>query len=438
MCSQFVFPKPRDWETLEDIIADLLKRRYQSPNVQRFGRRGQKQFGIDIVGPTKLGMIGVQCKHHVDQNIPISEINDAITKVSESPVPLSELIIATSASRDNKAHSHILSLAKRRERQGECPVSIFFWEDIVEWLEEFPDLLYKHFTRYFPSSSFEHVRFSDLTTKKNFVRWPTTSASLYQVALDNLGGLAPVEPYQLGIGVTDFPRPRFAGLVDIEVQLDQYSSEESAQANFHSSVEILDQFRTTLSTPNFSRELLVSLQTRLTNSFLFGWMFRRVIGFSPQFVVGNELWATDGLPSTRSGLFDMPPVLLAGNSREVALVLSLSRHIGRRVSSTVHDWPQKPGTIVELRLESNSVRSAAHALGIAKEVSWRIKTYADQWQAERLHLFAAMPTSLASLVTCHLNAICPIDLYFLDSKRTRYLRAGTITNDLGGVKSWEN
>jgi hypothetical protein len=159
-------------------------------------------------------------------------------------------------------------------------------------------------------------------------------------------------------------------------------------------------------------------------------MFRRVTSFYPQFVVGDELWITGGLPSTKSGLFEMPPTLLSNESREVALALSLSRHIGTQVHSSIDDWVQKPRAIIELMLEGNSIRSAAQALSIAREVAWRIKTYVDQWRTERIHLFAAIPIGLAPLITYHLNAICPIDLYFLDSNRARYILAGTITNDL--------
>ena len=438
MCSQFIFPKPRDWPTFEDITADLLKRKYQSLNLQRFGRGGQGQLGIDIVGPTKMGLLGVQCKHHVDQDIPISEIDTAVDKADGFQLALYELIIATSASRDTKAHSHVLALSEGRREQGMWPVSIIFWEDIVEWLEEFPDLLYKHFTKHFPPHSFEHVQFSGPHLKRQSVSWPTTSELLHQVALENLGGLAQIDPYQLAIGVTTFSEFQFPNSVDIEVRLAQGLSEESTQKDFSADVETFRQLKGVISAPGFSQEPLVYLQTRLTASLLFGWMFRRVTGFSPQFIVGDGLWVPNGLPSIVNGLFEAPPSLLSNDSREVALVLSLSRNIGTQVHASINEWPQKPRAIIELKLEGNSVRSAAHALSIAREISWQIKTYIDQWQAERIHLFAAIPTNLAPLITYNLNAICPIDLYFLNSSRTQYLLAGTITNDLGGVESWQN
>lgn len=435
MCSQFIFPKPRDWETFEDITADLLKRKYQSPNLQRFGRRGQEQWGIDIVGPTKTGLLGAQCKHHTEANIPVSEIEAAIKKADQFPHPLHELIIATSASRDSNAQSRVLALSESRKAIGAWPVSIVFWEDVVEWLEEYPDLLYKHFTKHFPPDGFERVKFPSLNPKKQSVSWPTSLESVRGVVSANLSGLDQVDPYQLVLGVTSFPSARFAGLVDIDVPLQPSLSEEAASECFLADVEALRELRSTISGPEFSREPLVHLQTRLSASFLFGWMFRRVTGFSPQFIVGNELWVTNGLPSTGNGLSEALPIFCSTDSREVVLVLSMSRRIGTQVLSSVEDWPQKPYAIIELVLEGNSIRGAGQALSIAKEISWRIKTYADQWQAVRLHLFAAIPTTLAALIGTHLNAICPIDLYFLSSDRSRYLPAGTITNNLGS-ETW--
>ena len=43
----FIFPKPRDWNAFEDIVCDVLARKYQNLNLQRYGRSGQRQHGVD-------------------------------------------------------------------------------------------------------------------------------------------------------------------------------------------------------------------------------------------------------------------------------------------------------------------------------------------------------------------------------------------------------
>lgn len=44
---------------------------------------------------------------------------------------LSEYVITTSSSRDEEAHSHVLSVSASRVNNHQFPVSIKFWEDIA-------------------------------------------------------------------------------------------------------------------------------------------------------------------------------------------------------------------------------------------------------------------------------------------------------------------
>src|SRR5690349_18734434 len=142
---QFIFPKPLEWATFEDIVCDVFVRKYHNLNLQRYGRRGQGQQGVDIAGWTFQGMLGVQCKHHPNGNVPTSEIDKEL-KNSEAFLPqLSLYVFVTSADRDATAHAHVLQLRKKREAVSQYPIEIMFWQDICDWLEEFPDLVYKHF-----------------------------------------------------------------------------------------------------------------------------------------------------------------------------------------------------------------------------------------------------------------------------------------------------
>jgi len=50
MASQLIFPKPKSWDTFEDIVCDVFSRKLNNRNFQRYGRSGQEQFGVDIAG----------------------------------------------------------------------------------------------------------------------------------------------------------------------------------------------------------------------------------------------------------------------------------------------------------------------------------------------------------------------------------------------------
>jgi cellulose synthase operon protein C len=58
-------PKPADEQAFERASAVLWRDLLGDPNVQRFGRRGQKQSGVDLYG-SRYGdpdhVVGIQCK----------------------------------------------------------------------------------------------------------------------------------------------------------------------------------------------------------------------------------------------------------------------------------------------------------------------------------------------------------------------------------------
>jgi hypothetical protein len=56
-------PPPKNWDEFEDICADLFLRELDDPNLERHGRKGQRQDGVDINGRRKDGTyVGIQCK----------------------------------------------------------------------------------------------------------------------------------------------------------------------------------------------------------------------------------------------------------------------------------------------------------------------------------------------------------------------------------------
>lgn len=431
MSNLFIFPKPRDWPTFEDIVADVFSRKYRSYNLQRYGRNGQGQHGIDIVGPVGNGLIGIQCKHHPSSTISIGEINGLVRKAEEFAPQPQELIIATSADRDTTAHNHVLQVSQQRESESKFPVSIKFWDEIVDWLFEYPNLAYKHFTRFFPSQALERLAFPGMGDRnKHTVSWPTDRSDLLESVTRSIGSIPRVTPYDLTLGITDFPAIDFAGLADVELHLDHLTSGESAEADFAQTLKLLSEFQSTIADTAYSKQLFVRLHSRISTAFLLGWMFRKVTKYDLILIFGEQTWATGGLPEVVTNLRDALPELLDSSSREIALYLSISRDIRGDVAESIRKWTRKPYALLGLELDPGGIDNAAQALSIAKATSSRIKAYTDKWKMERLHLFIAAPPALAVLIAYHLNAIRPINLYFMNESRSAYVLAGTLTNDL--------
>ena len=432
MSTHFIFPKPSDWNTLEDIVADIFSRKYSNYNFQRYGRNGQRQSGIDIAGPTESGLIGIQCKHHPTGNISIKEI-DAELALSEGFSPkLTEFVIATSADRDTKVHNHVLKLSEKRKKQGKYPITIKFWDDIYGWLVEFPDLVYKHFTKYFPVSDLENISMPGILDKKrSTVQWPVTLKELESNTSKTVGQLNRIGAYRLAIGLTSFQDTSFDGLADLEIQLaDLLSEKGNPEDNFLKANELLKNVKALISKGDYSKELIVHLQTRLTLAVLLGWTFRKVSHFEMTLVFANQIWATSGLPHVPARLIDGLPEILNSQSNEVVIILNISRDIDRSVLEFVKTWENQPRCVLPIAVEGHAVSSAAQALAIAVELSRKIKSITDVWGVEKIHLFGALPAGLATLIGFHLNAIRPVYLYFMDESRTTYQLGGILNNSL--------
>lgn len=428
----FIFPKPQDWNTFEDIVCDVFARKYRNMNLQRYGRNGQRQHGIDIAGWTSSGLLGVQCKHHPDRDIEIAKIDEEIAE-SEKFIPeLSEYVIATSAERDVKSQGHILALAPARQQANKYPVTIKYWDDICGWLSEYPDLVYKHFTKFYSHQELEHLYLASLEgANRQSIRWPCTADELIDHATATLGGISKIEPYLLSVGFTTFESPAPLDKIDLDISLaDSIRPNENSENAFRQAAEVLRQVKRAVLNPFFARKLLIYPQARLSYAFLLGWTFRRVAGFSLFVVSHQEVWPSEGLLLTHTRLTDDFPLIKDSQSDEIVLVLNVSRDIKPSVVEYVESLDTQPKAIVSYRLEGGFVTSAAHAFSLALEISRRIKNLSENWGVRKIHLFAALPTALAVLVGHHLNAICPITIYYLDDSRTTYRSGGTLSNSL--------
>ncbi|MBV6322683.1 hypothetical protein [Duganella violaceipulchra] len=145
------FAPPRTWDEFEDIALSAAKIRWGRTDFFRNGRSGQRQRGVDIFGTSGLpaAAIGIQCKNTIDgvsEKTVLAEIQNA---ESFNP-PLTELYIATTASRDSALQEKIRIVSAARAAQGKFTVNLLFWSDLVSDLAKDRDEFFKHFPAYAP------------------------------------------------------------------------------------------------------------------------------------------------------------------------------------------------------------------------------------------------------------------------------------------------
>jgi hypothetical protein len=147
-------PPLRNWQDFEDLCCDLWRGIWNNPDVQRNGRDGQAQKGVDIYGRPDQGQkwAGVQCKLKnplVGARLSPKEIQEGVAHARQFQPQLSRFVIATTSPRDSQLQAAVRQIDEAQRKAGSFSVTVFFWEDIVSSLGDFPDLLKKYYPQFF-------------------------------------------------------------------------------------------------------------------------------------------------------------------------------------------------------------------------------------------------------------------------------------------------
>lgn len=140
---------PANWQDFERLTLDYAKKQWKDEYAQRHGRQGQAQSGVDIYGTHSISheLIGIQCKKKKHFEVPskqltIAEIDVEIDAAKAFSPRLDHFIIATTGPRDADLQGYI-----RIRNQSGIPfkVSLLFWEDYQEFLNDHVELMYKYY-----------------------------------------------------------------------------------------------------------------------------------------------------------------------------------------------------------------------------------------------------------------------------------------------------
>ena len=135
-------PKPRDEQAFERCNEVLWRCILEDETVKLYGRRGQRQHGVDLTGirhdkPGKI--VGVQCKLKGDGKLTNAEVRAEVTKALTFTPPLSEYIIVTTAPDDRNLDrlAHELSMSASEGREIDIKVRIFGWGTLEREIHRF-------------------------------------------------------------------------------------------------------------------------------------------------------------------------------------------------------------------------------------------------------------------------------------------------------------
>jgi tetratricopeptide (TPR) repeat protein len=134
-------PKPADEQAFERACVVLWQGLLKDPNVQRVGRRGQKQNGVDIVGcrdQRAEHLVGIQCKlKGSGKQLTTDEIRNELAEALTFSPPLTEYFIVTTAPDDASLQALARQLTLEQHKSGrDLKVYIWGWSTLEEKISD--------------------------------------------------------------------------------------------------------------------------------------------------------------------------------------------------------------------------------------------------------------------------------------------------------------
>ena len=148
-------PKIKSEAEFESICTDILTGHYKR-TFSRYGRKGQKQYGIDIYCDIEnKKKIVAQCKNYLSSkpnNFDTQIENDI--KSATAKFNIDTFVIMTALDRDTRIQDFVTELNGKYQ----FSIELWFWEDIQEKILSDIDLLVKHYPSFVISNIIEKLQ----------------------------------------------------------------------------------------------------------------------------------------------------------------------------------------------------------------------------------------------------------------------------------------
>jgi transcriptional regulator with XRE-family HTH domain/transcription elongation GreA/GreB family factor len=138
---QIVNPSESEVE-FEKLCLALLRRHWSRPGLERFAKKGEEQFGVDIFD--SLGenpLYGAQCKlKELWKSLEPAEIREEVRKAETFPSRLDHYAILTTGKISGAAQLTIQAINQEHKAAGLFTVELFTREKISELIRQYPEI----------------------------------------------------------------------------------------------------------------------------------------------------------------------------------------------------------------------------------------------------------------------------------------------------------
>jgi hypothetical protein len=191
----------------------------------------------------------------------------------------------------------------------------------------------------------------------------------------------------------------------------------------------LQDVKDTLSEMKTSRVLHLFLQARLPFAFALGALFPYVARFTLLTEGKNGIWKSSDVR-----LEEPEPLRVSnlepGRGEDAIIELAISRNTELTVTPSLATLGLSYGHRIKFEPTSgvgiDVVKDGAHAAAMASQIGRELRRLRDGFAIPRMHLFAAVPVELATLIGHQFNALGPITLYHLPPNSSTYIPAWTL------------
>ncbi len=188
----------------------------------------------------------------------------------------------------------------------------------------------------------------------------------------------------------------------------------------------LQDVKDALSQMTTSRVLHFFVQARLPFAFALGAMFPSTAHFALRIEGRHGTWQSEGTTEAEAVPLRIKK-LKKGTGSDAVIEISIARETGQTVTESLAFLGLSYGR--RFRFEpvagvgTDAVKGSAQASAMAYQIGRELRRLRDRLAMPQMHLFAAVPAGLATLIGHQFNALGPITLYHLPENENRYITA---------------
>jgi len=142
-----LFPIPTDEDDFEDLCVDLLRIYWNRPGLERYGRKGERQNGIDILDLGGVAPLhGAQCKlKQFQKTLSPTSIADEVADACKFEFSLGKYGILTTAKVSTQAQKKVLEINQRHRELGLFEVELLTWGKLCRLIQMYDDVRKAYF-----------------------------------------------------------------------------------------------------------------------------------------------------------------------------------------------------------------------------------------------------------------------------------------------------